>query len=63
MLSLDRQRPARGRRRPGQHARHPADQARVHALAAVRRHDAPASGRLLTRLARTMLARKGPPAG
>jgi hypothetical protein len=63
MLSLDRQRPARGGRRPGQHARHPADQGRVHALAAMRRYDAPASGRLLTRLARTMLARKGPSAG
>jgi hypothetical protein len=63
MLSLDRQRPARGGRRPGQHARRPADEARVHALAAMRRYDVPASGRLLTRLARTMLARKGPSAG
>jgi hypothetical protein len=60
MLSLDRQRPARGRRRQGQHERRPGDQARAQALAAVRRYDPPPSGRLLTRLARTMLARKGP---
>jgi len=60
MLSLDRQRPARGRRRQGQHERHPGDQARAQTLAAVRRYDPPPSGRLLTRLARTVLARRGP---
>lgn len=60
MLSLDRQRPARGRRRQGQHVRHPGDQARARTLAAVRRYDPPPSGRLLTRLARTVLARRGP---
>lgn len=60
MLSLDRQRPARGRRRQGQHERRPGDQARGQTLAAVRCYDPPPSGRLLTRLARTMLARRGP---
>ena len=60
MLSLDRQRPARGRRRQGQHERHPCDQARAQTLAAVRRYDPPPSGRLLARLARTVLAGKGP---
>jgi len=59
MLSLDRQRPARDRRRQGQHERQRDDQARTRALTVVRRCNAPASGRLLTRLARTMLARKG----
>jgi len=59
MLSLDRQRPARGRRRQGQHERHPGDQARARTLAAVRRYDRPPSGRLLTRLARAVLARRG----
>ena len=60
MLSLDRQRPARGRRRQGQHERHPGDQARAKTLPAMRRYDPPPSGRLLTRLARTVLARRGP---
>lgn len=59
MLSLDRQRPARGRRRQGQHERQPAGQPRAQTLAAVRRYDPPPSGRLLTRLARTVLARRG----
>ena len=61
MLSLDQHRPARGRRRQGQHARHLHAGARAPALAALRRYDAPASGRLITRLARTMLARKAAP--
>jgi hypothetical protein len=60
MLSLDRQRPARGRRRQGQHERHPRDQAWAKTLPAMRRYDPPPSGRLLTRLARTVLARRGP---
>jgi hypothetical protein len=60
MLSLDRQRPARGRRRQGQHARQPGNQPWAQTLAAVRRCDSPPSGRLLTRLARTVLARRGP---
>lgn len=60
MLSLDRQRPARGRRRQGQHERRPGDRARARTLAVVRRHEPPPSGRLLTRLARTVLARRGP---
>ena len=60
MLSLDRQRPGRGRRRQGQHERHPGDRARAPRLAAVRPHDPPPSGRLLTRLARTVLARRDP---
>jgi hypothetical protein len=60
MLSLDRQRPARGRRRQGQHERHPGDQARAKTLPAMRRYDPRPSGRLLTRLARTVLARRGP---
>jgi hypothetical protein len=59
MLSLDRQRPAGGRRRQGQHERQRDDRGRTRALTVVRRCNAPASGRLLTRLARTMLARKG----
>ena len=59
MLSLEERRPARGRRRQGQHERRPGDQARARRLTVVRRHNAPASGRMLTRLARTMLARKG----
>jgi hypothetical protein len=60
MLSLDRQRPGRGRRRQGQHERRPSDRAHARALAAVRRDDPPPSGRLLTRLARTVLARRVP---
>jgi len=59
MLSLDRQRPAGDRRRQGQHERQRDDQARTRALTLVLRCNASASGRLLTRLARTMLARKG----
>jgi hypothetical protein len=59
MLSLDRQRPARGRRRRGQHERQSGNQPRAQTLAAVRRYDPPPSGRLLTRLARTVLPRRG----
>jgi len=53
MLSLDRHGPAKGRRQ-GQHARNPDGQARVQVLAAMRRYDAPASARLLSRLTRTL---------
>ena len=60
MLSLDRHRPAKGRRRQGQHVRHPDDRAR--ARAAMRRSDAPASTRLLARLARKVVVRRSPPA-
>jgi hypothetical protein len=59
MLSLERQRPAGDRRRHGQHERQRDDQVRTRALTVVRRCNPPASGRLLSRLARTMLARKG----
>ncbi len=59
MLSLNRNWPARGRRR-AQHARHPDGQAR--AVTIMRRYEAPASGRLLSRLTRTMLARRSGPA-
>jgi hypothetical protein len=62
MLSLDRHRPVRGRRR-AQHARHPDGQGRGQALAIVRRYEAPASARLLSRLARAVLARRGREAG
>ena len=58
MLSLDRHRPDRVRRR-AQHARHPD----VKALATVRRYEAPVSVRLLSRLTRTVLARRNGPAG
>ncbi len=59
MLSLDRHRPAKGRRRQGQHVRHPDGQAR--ARAAMRRSDPPASTRLLARLARKVVVRRSPP--
>jgi hypothetical protein len=59
MLSLDRHGPARGRRRQGQHARHPG----TAALAAIRRYETPASSRLLSRLTRTVLARRSAVAG
>ncbi len=62
MLSLDRHRPARARRR-AQHARHQDGKGRGQALASVRRYDAPASARLLSRLARAVLARRGRQAG
>jgi hypothetical protein len=57
MLSLDRNGPARDRRR-ARHARRPGGQARAQALAAMRRDEASASGRLLSRLTRTVLARR-----
>jgi hypothetical protein len=62
MLSLDEHAPARGRRRQGQHARHLGLPVRVQAVAAIRRYDAPATGRLLSRLTRTVLARRNTPA-
>ena len=55
MLSLDRHRPARGRRR-AQHARREDAWARARALATVRRCDAPVGARLLSRLTGTLLA-------
>jgi hypothetical protein len=58
MLSLDRHRPAKGRR-PGQHVRHPGDQAR--ARAAVPRYEAPARRRLLARLVRKVIVRRRRP--
>jgi hypothetical protein len=63
MLSLDEHGP-KGRRRQGQHARHPALPVRVQAVqavAAIRRYDAPSTGRLLSRLTRTVLARRNAP--
>jgi hypothetical protein len=57
MLSLDRNGPARDHRR-ARHARRPGGQARVQALAVMRRDRATASGRLLSRLTRTVLARR-----
>ncbi|HTW03566.1 MAG TPA: hypothetical protein VMF87_24915 [Streptosporangiaceae bacterium] len=62
MLSLDEHGPAKGRRRQGQHARHPGLPVRVQAVAAIRRSEAPSTGRLLSRLTRTVLARRNPPA-
>jgi hypothetical protein len=59
MLSLDRERPSKGRRPKGQHVRHRRDAERAQPLAA-RPYDAPASGRLLARLARAVLTRKDP---
>lgn len=63
MLSLD-EHGLKGRRRQGQHARHQALPVRVQAVqavAAIRRYDAPSTGRLLSRLTRTVLARRNPP--
>jgi len=62
MLSLDEHGPVKGRRRQGQHARHPGLPVRVQAVAAIRRYDAPSTGRLLSRLTRTVLARRNAPA-
>jgi len=69
MLSLDRNGPA-GHHRRARHARRPGGQARTQALVAMRRDQASASSRLLSRLTRTVLARRnrsprdatGPPA-
>jgi hypothetical protein len=57
MLSLDRNGPARDHRR-ARHARRPGGQARVQALAVMRRDQASPSSRLLSRLTRTVLARR-----
>jgi hypothetical protein len=57
MLSLDQHGPTK-RRRPGQHARHPGLPVRVQAVVALRRHDRPSAGRLLSGLTRTLLARR-----
>jgi hypothetical protein len=54
MLSLDRHRPASGRRR-AQHARREDGWARARALATTRRCDTPAGAGLLSRLARALL--------
>ena len=62
MLSLDEHGPAKGRRRQGQHARHPGLPGRVQAVVAIRRYDAPSTGRLLSRLTRTVLSRRNAPA-
>jgi hypothetical protein len=58
MLSLDEHGPAKGRRRQGQHARHQGLPVRVQAVAAIRRYEAPSTGRLLSRLTRSVLARR-----
>jgi hypothetical protein len=63
MLSLDRERPAKGRRRQGQHVRDPRDAERARPVEAARRCEATASGRLLARLARAVLARKDESSG
>jgi hypothetical protein len=62
MLSLDQHGHSRRRRRPGQHARHPGFPVRVQAVVAVRRNDPPSTGRLLSRLTRTVLPRRNAPA-
>ena len=54
MLSLDRHRPAGGRRR-AQHARREDGWARARALATARRCDAPVGAGLLSRLIRVLL--------
>jgi hypothetical protein len=59
MLSLDRNGPARDHRR-ARHARRPGGQARAQVLVAMRRDQASSSGRLLSRLTRTVLARRNP---
>ena len=61
MLALDRPRQPRARRH-GQHARNADDQARVAALAAYLRFDAPGPDRCLGRLARAVLATRLLPA-
>jgi hypothetical protein len=61
MLSLDEHGPAKGRRRQGQHARHPGLPGRVQAVVTIRRPAAPSTGRLLSRLTRTVLARRYAP--
>jgi hypothetical protein len=62
MLSLDRHRPASGRRR-AQHARREDGWARARALATARRCDAPAGAGLLRRLARVLLPWRNRSAG
>jgi hypothetical protein len=62
MLSLDRHRPASGRRR-AQHARREDPWVRARALATVRRCDAPAGAGLLSRLVRALLPWRNRPAG
>jgi hypothetical protein len=62
MLSLDRHRPANGRRR-AQHARREDGWARARALATARRCDAPAGAGLLSRLARALLPWRNGSAG
>jgi hypothetical protein len=57
MLSLDRSGPV-GNHRRARHARRPGGQARSQALAVMRRDQASASNRLLSRLTRTVLARR-----
>jgi len=57
MLSLDRNGPASTHRR-ARHARRPGGQARIQALAVMRRDQASASGRLLSRLTRIVLTRR-----
>jgi hypothetical protein len=56
MLSLDRNGPASNHRR-ARHARRPGGQARTQALAVSRRGQPSASGRLLSRLTRSVLTR------
>lgn len=62
MLSLDRHRPAAGRRR-AQHARREDGWARARALATARRGDGAAGAGLLSRLARALLPWRNGPAG
>ena len=57
MLSLDRGGPARDRRR-ARHARRPGGQARAQVLVALRRDEASAGGRLLSKLTQTVRARR-----
>ena len=57
MLSLDRNGPASNHRR-ARHARRPGGQARTQALAVMRRDQPSVSVRLLSRLTRTVLARR-----
>jgi hypothetical protein len=62
MLSLHEHGPAKGRRHQGQHARHQGLPVHVQAVAAICRYEAPSTGRLLSRLTRTVLARRNTPA-